>query len=223
MIIKKTAIILGASGLTGGHILKKLIDDDRYETIKLFSRSKLEGQPEKVEQYIGDLLDMEQFTSHFTADEVYCCIGTTKRKTPDKTLYKKIDCGIPVSAAKLAKANNIDTFLVMSSMGADKDSSTFYTKVKGEMEASVRQQKIKHTYLFRPTLIGGDRDDKRILENIELLLFKAIKPILIGFLRKYRITKAETIAKAMIFLANTQNDFEVIVTSEAIQKLGNTN
>jgi N-acetyl-gamma-glutamylphosphate reductase len=85
--MKKTAIILGASGLTGHSLLQKLIEDERYEKIKLFSRSKIEGLPSKVSQHIGDLLKFEQFKSEFTADEVYCCIGTTKSKTPDKTLY----------------------------------------------------------------------------------------------------------------------------------------
>ena len=114
--MKKTAIILGASGLTGGLLLEKLIVDDRYESIKLFSRSSIKGLPNKVKQYIGDLLELAQFKNDFTGDEVYCCIGTTAKKTPDKSLYRNIDYGIPVAAAKLAKANGINTFLVISAM-----------------------------------------------------------------------------------------------------------
>ena len=139
--MKKTAIILGASGLTGGFVLQKLIEDDRYDTIKLFSRSKIEGLPNKVKQFIGDLLEFNQFKDDFTADDVYCCIGTTAKKTPDKTLYKKIDFGIPVAAAKLSKENNIPTFLVISAMGANKNSTVFYNKPKGEMEQNV----LKHS------------------------------------------------------------------------------
>ena len=78
--MKKTAIILGASGLTGTILLEKLIKDDRYGTIKLFSRSKIEGLPVKVKQYIGNLLELEKFKEDFTADEVHCCIGTTAKK-----------------------------------------------------------------------------------------------------------------------------------------------
>lgn len=219
--MKKTAIILGASGLTGGYILEKLINDERYDTIKLFSRSKLEGQPEKVKQYIGDLLDLEQFKSDFTADEVYCCIGTTKTKTPDKTRYKKIDYGIPVASAKLAKANGIDTFIVMSSIGADKTSHTFYTKTKGEMEQDVMQQNIIKTFILRPSFIGGSRSEKRTLEKIGLALFKTIQPLLTGSREKYRIIHPETIAKAMLHLANTSEQNEVIIPSNHIQTLGN--
>jgi len=218
--MKKTAIILGASGLTGGFVLQKLIEDERYDTIKLFSRSKIEGLPDKVQQFIGNLLELNQFKTDFTADDVYCCIGTTAKKTPDKTLYKKIDFGIPVAAAKLSKENNISTFLVISAMGANKNSTVFYNKTKGEMENSVLKQQIKNTYVLRPSLIGGDRQETRLLEKIGLVIFKVIQPLFIGKLKKYKIVNAETIAQAMIGLANT-NYSEVIITSEHINKLGN--
>ena len=218
--MKKTAIILGASGLTGGFVLQKLIEDERYNTIKLFSRSKIEGLPDKVQQFIGDLLELNQFKTDFTADDVYCCIGTTAKKTPDKTLYKKIDFGILVAAAKLSKENHIDTFLVISAMGANKNSTVFYNKTKGEMENSVLKQQIKNTYVLRPSLIGGDRQETRLLEKIGLVIFKVIQPLFIGKLKKYKIVNAETIAQAMIGLANTKYT-EVIITSEHINKLGN--
>ncbi|WP_178985359.1 NAD(P)H-binding protein [Winogradskyella helgolandensis] len=219
--MKKTAIILGASGLTGSHVLQKLIEDDRYDTIKLFSRSKIEGLPTKVKQFIGDLLELNQFKEDFTADEVYCCIGTTAKKTPDKTLYKKIDFGIPVAAARLSKENKIPTFLVISAMGANKNSNVFYNKTKGEMEHKVLQQQLEKTFVLRPSLIGGDRQESRLLEKIGLVIFKVIQPLFIGKLKKYKIVNAETIAEAMIHLANTNEYSDVIITSEDINKLGN--
>ena len=219
--MKKTAIILGASGLTGGFVLQKLIEDDRYDTIKLFSRSKIEGLPNKVKQFIGDLLEFNQFKDDFTADEVYCCIGTTAKKTPDKTLYKKIDFGIPVAAAKLSKENNIPTFLVISAMGANKNSTVFYNKTKGEMEQNVLKQQLKKTFILRPSLIGGDRQESRRLEKIGMVIFKLIQPLFIGKLKKYKIVNGETIAQAMIYLANTNHYADVIITSDDINKLGN--
>ncbi|MEM5567141.1 NAD(P)H-binding protein [Psychroserpens sp. AS72] len=221
--MNKTAIILGATGLTGNHVLQKLIKDERYSSIKLFSRSKIEGLPTKVTQFIGDLLELEQFRSDFTADEVYCCIGTTKAKTPDKTLYKKIDYGIPVAAAKLSNDNTIATFLVISAMGADKNSSTFYSKTKGEMEHDVLQQHIKNTHILRPSLIEGDRNETRTLEFLGLTVLKVIQPLFFGNLKKYKIVNAETIAQAMIELANGTTHSEVIITSDYINAIGHNN
>ncbi|MDX1277238.1 NAD(P)H-binding protein [Oceanihabitans sediminis] len=221
--MKKTAIILGATGLTGSILLQKLIADSSYERIKLFSRSKIASLPEKVSQYIGDLLDLEQFIDDFTADEVYCCIGTTKKKTPNKTLYKQIDYGIPVTAAKMSKENNTPTFLVISAMGANKNSSVFYNKVKGEMEEGILNQNIKNTYVLRPSLISGPRKEKRLLEDIGLVVFKFLQPLFIGKLKKYKITEAENIAQAMLHLANNTNQDEVIITSTKITEIANNN
>tara|TARA_R110002051_G_scaffold137916_2_gene210513 strand:+ start:18752 stop:19423 length:672 start_codon:yes stop_codon:yes gene_type:complete len=221
--MKKTVIILGATGLTGGLLLNKLILDNRYQTVKLFSRSRIEGLPNKVQQYIGNLLELNQFKKEFTADEVYCCIGTTAKKTPDKKLYKDIDYGIPVAAAKLAKENGIPTYLVVSAMGANKKSSVFYNRIKGEMEQGVLDQDIPKTAILRPSLIGGDREERRVLEKIGLFIFKAIEPLFIGPLKKYRIINADSIAQAMLNLANTTSNTDVIITSNDIEQLAKRN
>ncbi|MEP5254239.1 MAG: NAD(P)H-binding protein [Winogradskyella arenosi] len=216
----KTAIILGATGLTGSQLLQQLINDPRYATIKLFSRSKVTSVTSpKVEQYIGDLLNLEQFRSDFTGDEVYCCIGATKSKTPDKEQYKKIDFGIPVSAAKLAKENGIRSYAVVSAMGANAYSAIFYNKVKGEMEAAVLAQNLDHTFILRPSLIGGDRDEARALEKFGLSLFKLISPLLIGPLKKYRIVEAEAIANAMVYMSNSSPAKNVIIKSDEINAI----
>ena len=216
--MKKTAIILGATGLTGSILLEKLLKDDRYKTIKLFSRKEIDGLPSKVKQFVGDILELDNFKNDFTADEVFCCIGTTVKKTPDKTLYKKIDFGIPVTAAKLSKANGIPTFLVISALGANATSPVFYNKTKGEMEQAVLSEKIDKTHILQPSIIGGDRQEKRIGEKIGLVVFKFLQPLFFGKLKKYRITEAEEIAQAMIKLANS-NSTETIITSTSIDLL----
>tara|TARA_R110002096_G_scaffold328196_1_gene522239 strand:- start:637 stop:1287 length:651 start_codon:yes stop_codon:yes gene_type:complete len=216
--MKKTAIILGATGLTGSILLEKLLDDNRYKTIKLFSRKEIDGLPSKVKQFVGDILELEKFKKDFIANEVFCCIGTTAKKTPDKILYKKIDFGIPVTAAKLSKANGIPTFLVVSALGANATSSIFYNKTKGKMEQAVLLEKIEKTHILQPSIIGGKRQEKRIGEKIGLVVFKLLQPLFLGKLKKYRITEAEDIAQTMIVLANSTAT-KTILTSDQITKI----
>ena len=216
--MKKTAIILGASGLTGSILLQKLLKDERYETIKLFSRKEIDNLPSKVIQYVGNLFELENFKKYFKADEVYCCIGTTAKKTPDKTIYKAIDYGIPVTAAKLSKENGINTFSVVSALGANAKSSIFYNKTKGEMEQEVLSKKIENTYILQPSIIGGNRNETRIGEKLGLAVFKLFQPLFIGKLKKYRITEAEHIAQTMINLANSTSTKKVI-TSDQIKEI----
>lgn len=200
----KTAIILGATGLTGGELLQKLLKDERYERIKLFSRSSTGVKNDKIEEHLIDLFELDKYSNDFTADEVYCCIGTTQAKTPNEDTYYRIDHGIPVAAAKLAKENNIPRFLVISALGADVKSRFFYNKTKGEMERDVLSQKIPETYIFQPSLIAGNREEKRPFEAAWKKVMEVGNHLLVGPLKKYRSIHAGTIADAMIYVANNK-------------------
>ncbi|WP_313112735.1 NAD(P)H-binding protein [Aequorivita sediminis] len=213
--MKKTAIILGATGLTGGILLEKLLEDDTYDKIKLFSRSSVGINSPKIEEFIIDMFQLETHSETFKADVVFCCIGTTKSKTPNKDTYKKIDYGIPVAAAKLAKQNDIKTFIVISALGASENSNVFYNKTKGEMQRDVLLQKIKNTYILQPSLIVGDRNESRFGENLAEVFMKVF-----GFLipAKYKMIEAETIAEAMRVLSKDGYS-EKIITSEKIKEI----
>jgi len=220
--MSKTAIILGATGLTGGYLLQELIADTRYGKIKIFSRSSVAVKNSKIEEHLTDLLKLEDEKDNFKGDEVFCCIGTTKNKTPDEETYKRIDYGIPVVAAKLAKQNGISTFAVISALGADESSKMFYNRIKGEMELDVIAQNIESTYIFQPSLIAGDREEKRTFENLAKSLMKVVNPIMIGSLKKYRSIHPETIAKGMIEAANRGYP-KKIIPSDEIKELAGEN
>ena len=210
----KTAIILGATGLTGSIVLKKLLADDNYSNVKLFSRSTCGVSHPKIEEHLVDVLKLEDLGSDFIADEVYCCIGTTKKKTPDQTKYHDIDYGIPVTAAKLCKENGIEVMAIVSAIGANPKSSIFYNRTKGEMEEAVLACKISRTYILRPSIIGGNRQEKRTGEKIGLTVFKFLKPLFIGGLKKYAIKDASAIAERMIQLANSNEPTRVLESNE---------
>jgi uncharacterized protein YbjT (DUF2867 family) len=216
---QKTAILLGATGLTGGIILDLLLKNDSYNKVKLFSRTSVGFTHPKIEEHLIDLLQLEKYSSDFTGDEIFCCIGTTKKKTPDKETYKKIDFGIPVAAAKLAHQNNINTIIIISALGADAKSSVFYNQIKGKMENAVIAQKIKITYILQPALIGGERAEKRVGEWIFKQVMKVFNVMLVGNLVKYKSIKPETIAKAMLWLANNPYH-ELKIESDVLKKIG---
>lgn len=214
--MKKTAIVLGATGLTGGLLVDLLLKDTLIEKVKVFGRSSVDSSHPKLEEHLGDMFQMEHFSEVFKGDIVFCCIGTTKAKTPNKEIYKKIDYGIPVAAAKLAKANGISTFEVISAMGADPESSTFYNKVKGKMERDVLAVGIGNTFIFQPSLIGGDRSEKRtgeLIAQIAMGTFSFLIP------EKYKMIEPDTIAKAMHKVAFNGFD-HTRITSDLIAELG---
>lgn len=214
----KTAIVLGATGATGSELVNLLLKDNGYSKIKLFVRRTTGISSPKIEEHITDLLKLDEQSAYFTGDVVFCCIGTTKAKTPDKATYYKIDHDIPVTAAALAKENGINSFLVISAIGADKNSAIFYNRTKGEMEEDVKAAKIVKTHILRPSLIVGNRGEARLMENIAKGAMKLLNPLLRGKAAKYRSIKAEAIATAMVWLAN--NDYpSTIIESDEIAEL----
>jgi len=219
----KTAIILGATGLTGGMLLQQLLEDDRYGKIKLFSRNSVEKKHPKIEEHLIDLFKLEEHKDKFTADEVFCCVGTTKKKTPDHNTYTKIDRGIPVTAARLCKANNIDTFLVVSALGANPKSRVFYNRIKGKMEKEVLEQEIKNTYILQPSLITGERKESRSFEKVGKVMLNFINPFFLGTLRKYKSISAESIARAMVAIANKPELDVERIPSDEIKNIAHKN
>lgn len=211
----KTAIILGATGLTDGILLEKLLADASFEKIKLFSRSPVESNSPKIEEHLIDMFHLENHSEAFKADVVFCCIGTTKSKTSDKEIYKNIDYGIPVTASKLAKKGAIETFIVISALGADENSRVFYNKTKGEMQRDVLNQNIENIYVLQPSLIAGDRNEGRLGEKVAKFFMKTFDFLIP---KKYKMINAETIAESMLVLAKAGYS-EKIITSEKIREI----
>ena len=215
---QKTAILLGATGLTGDLLLHILLNDKRYGKVKLFSRMTSGVIHPKIEEHLGDLIHLETFKNDFKADEVFCCIGTTKAKTPDKELYKKIDFGIPTKAAQLCKENGIGTLIVISALGANSKSKIFYNRTKGEMEEAVLQLQIPKTHILQPSLISGKREEKRIGELLFKQLMKVANLVMAGPLKKYKSIHPNDISKAMVWLANIEYG-QVTIPSDTIRIL----
>ena len=204
----KTALILGATGLTGSLVLNKLLEDDRYSEVKVLARRTTNVNHPKLIEKIGDVLELDQYIDFIKGDEMYICIGTTKNKTPDKELYRKIDFGIPSKAAEICMRNKIGKIAVVSAIGANANSNILYNKLKGEMENKVLNAKIPKSYILRPSLISGNRkNDFRFGERVGLALFSSLSFLIPA---KYKMTKAESIADRMIELCNSSTSSKIL-------------
>ncbi|XP_069900937.1 putative NAD(P)-binding protein YraR [Globicephala melas] len=195
--MKKTAIVLGATGLTGRYLLDMLLASEDYAKVKVFTRRSTGRQHEKLEEIICDLLCLEDYGDNFVADEVFCCIGTTKAKTKERELYRAIDYGIPFSAARLAERNGIKTYSLISAIGAKADSKVFYSRTKGEMEEAVLGCDIENILIYRPSLIYGEREDRRLGESIAVKLSKFLELFFFGKFERYKSISGKELAKVL--------------------------
>lgn len=199
------AIILGSTGLVGNDLLKRILNSAAYDEVLSISRSPLNIQHPKLKELIIDLDKLADHTTKITGDVVFCCLGTTKKQTPDKALYRKIDYQYPLDVAKIALKNGASQYHLISAMGANPNSQISYSKLKGEVEEALKSLLFKATYIYRPALLDGERKDHRTVEKFMIHLFRAINPILVGPLAKYRSVKAVNVAKSML---NNSIDFK---------------
>ncbi len=126
----KTALIFGSSGLIGNQLLELLVNNDKYGKIKLFVRSETSNSNSKIEIIKTDFNNLENHKDSIIGDDCFFCIGTTRKNTPNKNEYIKIEYDLPVEVAKIAKENSINSFTYVSSLGANPNASGLYLKNK---------------------------------------------------------------------------------------------
>ena len=216
----KTALLFGASGLVGSHVLNQLISNNNYSKIKLFVRSSIDIIDPKIEIIQTDFNNLENHREDIKGDDCFFCIGTTKRNSPDKNEYQRIELNIPKQVAQIAKSNNIKSYFFISSGYANSKSSGDYLKYKGLVEEEILNLGFSKTGILRPSFILGNREEFRLGEKIGIIIFKLLNPLFVGPLRKMRSIHSETIAIAMIKLANENID-QKIFESDQISDLVN--
>ena len=202
----KTALLFGSSGLVGGHLLNQLIKDTNYSKIKLFVRTDPEISDPKVEVIKTNFNSLENHKEDIKGDDCFFCIGTTKKNSPDKDDYRKVELDIPKEIAQIAKSNLVNSFIFVSALYANPKSSGDYVKFKGLVEEELKELNFPKLVLMRPSFLMGDRKEKRVGEKIGIFVFKLLSPLLLGPLKKMRPIHSETVARAMIIVI--QNDIQ---------------
>ena len=197
----KTALIAGASGLVGTEVLKLLVASNRYDKVKAIVRSELDLKHEKVEQIQLDFTKLENSGHDLAADDVFCCLGTTMAKAKSQERFRLVDYHYPVSLAHVAKAFGAKQFLMVSALGANKNASVFYNRVKGEAEESISTIRLNSIHFFRPSLLLGPRRESRSAEDAAKVFYK-----IFGFLipDKYKAIDAKQVAWSMLRFAELE-------------------
>jgi len=191
--------VLGYSGLVGSHLAKMLAGDPRYARGTLIGRRATGalGAPH-VSEVLVDFDHPEGARRHLAADDVYCCLGTTIKKAGSQAAFHKVDRDIPVAMGREARTAGATQFLIVTAVGADPSSRVFYSRVKGEAEAGLAALDFPAGLkVFRPSLIVGERSERRPAESIAMALMSATRPLFAGGLARYRAIGAEEVARAM--------------------------
>jgi uncharacterized protein YbjT (DUF2867 family) len=214
------AIIAGASGLIGGLLLDVLLQRSEYKEVVILVRKELPVKHTKLKQLVIDFDKLKDYAAELNGDVIFCCLGTTRKKTPDRAVYRQIDHDYPLQMAKIGLQNGVEQYHLVSALGANAGSSAFYMKTKGEVEEDITKVGLKCLHIYRPSLLTGDRTEKnRVEEKIVTVLFKLIDPLLLGSLKKYRSIPAKTVAMAMYKQSLIKQEGVFIHPSDQIKQI----
>lgn len=214
----KTALLFGATGLIGGHLLDLLLQDPRYRRVDVFTRRPLGLTHERLHQHLIDFSRLENYQQLIRGDELFCCLGTTMKKAGSRAAFREVDYHYPMQLAEMGSHQGLSRYLVVSSAGANPRSGVFYTRVKGEMERGVQLYPFEQIAILRPSLLLDERPEKRAWEDVGKSINALLQPLLVGSLKRYKGIYALDVARAMIQLANEPQS-EVIFESEILFQL----
>ena len=200
-LISRTAIVLGASGLVGGHCLRALVDDPDTSRVLTFGRRELPLLTRaKVTQKVAELGSLTAADFQGVQD-VYCALGTTIRKAGSQEAFRHVDLELPLRAAQESLKAGAEQFVAVSSVGADVASKNFYLRTKGEMEKELAKLPFKAIHILRPSLLIGKRAEFRLGEAMAMMIAPALDVLTLGRLRKYHSMHAEIAGLAMVAAA----------------------
>ncbi len=201
-VAPRSLVLLGASGLVGGNVLRRAILDPGYSRVTVLTRRPLALEGEKVREVVVDFDRTDSFREHLLADDVFCCLGTTIQKAGSEAAFRRVDFEVPLAVAREARAAGATQFLVVTAVGADSRSRVFYSRVKGEVEAALGALDFPHGLkVFRPSIIVGQRSERRPAERAVMALMRATRPLFLGGLARYRAIDADAVAAAMLAAA----------------------
>ena len=213
-----TATLVGATGLIGSYLLKELLNEPYFDTVRILIRRPIDITHPKLEKKIVDFNDSDSLlVAVSNSDVLFCAIGSTMKKVKgDKEAYRKIDFDIPVKLARFCKMTGCEQFILVSSAGANSKSSNFYQRLKGETDEAVKSVGLQTIHIMRPSLLLGERKEFRPGENIG----KAVMTTL-SFLipEKYKAIQAKDVAKVMLVLSKKNEEGVFIHENSEIRNL----
>ena len=205
----------------GGHCLRFLLEDDYYGKVVILTRRKLPLNHKKLEQRVIDFDALAQNADLVKADDIYCCLGTTRKKTPVKEIYYQVDFTYPFEIARLGLANGAEHYAIVTAIGASSRSRIFYNRTKGEIEKAVSELGFKGIYIFRPSLLTGERQEERKWEEVSGNFGQKLSFLLVGPAKKFRPIEARAVAFAMVQTSRQGHPGVHVIESEEIREIFN--
>ncbi|NOX85409.1 MAG: NAD(P)H-binding protein [Chlorobi bacterium] len=203
--MKKTALVIGSTGLVGRLLVLNLLEDNCFEKIISFSRRSLDINHSKLREYLIDFEEVNKWKEWVRGDVLFSALGTTIKQAGSKAAQYKVDFTYQYEVARIAAENQVSRYVLVSSLGADPTSRIFYSRMKGELDEAVRKLGFEKISIVRPSALKGEREKERKSERIVIAVTGSVIKIL-PFLKKYQPIDAGIVARAMINISMDESE-----------------
>ncbi len=204
----KTALMIGSTGLVGEQLTLQLLDHPAFEKVRIFVRRKTGIEHPRLEEYIIDFDHPENWTELVKGDILFSTLGTTIKTAKTKENQYRVDFTYQYEFAKAASANGVPVYVLVSSLGANVKSAVFYSRMKGELDEAVAKLPFRRSVIFRPSILDGNRKEKRPMEKISLAIMRRLSRVA---MKQYRPTPVDLLATKMIGESlNSGSGFRII-------------
>jgi uncharacterized protein YbjT (DUF2867 family) len=188
-------LLLGATGLVGSETMKLALASDAFSELLAPTRHPLEPHQKLINPVTSRLEELLPTLASSQVDAVICALGTTRAKAGSKKAFRHVDCELPVAFGEAAHAAGVDTYAMVTAMGASIDSRSFYYRTKGEVEQGIVDIGFRSLTICRPSLISGERQETRRAEGAALVLLRFLAPVLP---KRIRVNPAQVIAASLL-------------------------
>lgn len=202
--------------MVGEYCLQELLQHPAYKEVHVLARKSLGVNHPKLRESVVDFNRPESYAGLVKADDVFCTIGTTIAKAGSQEAFKKIDYELPLHVARAALKAGAQQFILCSATGADASSGLFYNRVKGELEEALEKEGFTSLLIFRPSILLGNRKEKRPGEAVGMWVAKKLDFLFAGPLARYKGTPADLLAQKMVAYAQQHIKGVRIVENEEI-------
>ncbi len=196
----RSVTVIGSTGLIGKQFLES-VSEGEFKQVTAISRREIPELMGKsfINQTIHDFSDLEAMRPDLKTDILVCALGTTIKTAGSQEAFMRVDHDLPLEIARIAHEAGCQTFILISSVGADAQSSIFYSRVKGQVEAALDELGFNQFHILRPSMLLGERQESRPGEFVGKLI---LTPLSFLIPWKYKPIHANTVSDKIKRLAS---------------------
>lgn len=199
----QTALVIGATGLVGSHLVQLLLKDERFSMVKVFGRRSTGLHHDKLQEYVVDFDQPNQWRHLVTGDVVFSALGTTLKQAGSKRAQYKVDHTYQYEFAQAAAQNNVPVYVLVSAAMASVHSKIFYSRMKGELERDIKGLPFSYIHIIQPGILVGERNENRMGEKLGIRIIRFLNSM--GIAKKQKPIAADIVAQAMINVCFAKN------------------